>query len=195
MIKMMRIITGSAKGIRLKTLEGDATRPTSERVKEAVFSMIQFDIEDRKILDLFSGSGQMSLEALSRGASSAVMIDKSPDAVKIMEDNAQKSKLYSKCNIKRMDYLDYIRRNHGERFDIIFLDPPYASHFYRPALRALIDADMLKPSSMIVCESGENEIFDGDHEISSRFKVYKQSRYSKTLITILMLADGVTDDE
>ena len=76
----MRIITGSAKGIRLRTLEGDATRPTAERVKEAVFSMIQFDIEGRSVLDLFAGSGQMGLEALSRGAASATMVDKSRDA-------------------------------------------------------------------------------------------------------------------
>lgn len=182
---MMRIITGSAKGIRLKTLEGDATRPTSERVKEAVFSMLQFDIEGRRVLDLFSGSGQMALEALSRGASFAVMIDQNKDAVRIMEENALKTKLYDRCQTVRSDYLDYIRRHHGERFDLVFLDPPYAAHCYRPALQALCQYQLLKPTALIVCESGEEEIFEGDSALASRFSVVRSSRYSKTYITVL----------
>ena len=182
----MRIITGKAKGVNLKTLEGDTTRPTSERVKEAVFSMLQFDIEGRRVLDLFAGSGQMGLEALSRGADSAVLIDKSADAVKIIQENALKCKLYPSCEIRRFDYLDYIKRNRGEKFDIIFLDPPYALKFYAPALRNLLDCNMLKPSSLIVCESGEEEIFDGDSELADKYVIFKQSRYSRSYITILM---------
>ena len=151
---MMRIITGSAKGIRLKTLEGDATRPTSERVKEAVFSMIQGDIEDREVLDLFCGSGQMALEALSRGASHAVAVDKALPAIKIITENAEKTKLISKCTIVRDEYLGFIKRNRGRKFDIVFLDPPYASGYYSIALKAMLDNDMLKPSTMIICESG-----------------------------------------
>ena len=100
---MMRIITGKAKGIRLKTLEGNATRPTSERVKEAVFSMIQMDIEGREVLDMFSGSGQMALEALSRGAIGAVMLDRSPDAIKIITENAQKTALWHKIDSEDSD--------------------------------------------------------------------------------------------
>ena len=181
----MRIITGSAKGIRLKTLEGDATRPTAERVKEAVFSMLQFDIEGRRILDLFSGSGQMALEALSRGASSAVMVDMNRDAVKIIEENALKAKLYPQCKIWRMDYMDYIRRNHGETFDIVFVDPPYAAKLYRPVLQALLQYKMLKPTTLIVCESGTGEIFDGDETLAAQFELVKSTQYSKTYITIL----------
>ena len=182
---MIRIITGKAKGIRLKTLEGDATRPTSERVKEAVFSMIQMDIEGREVLDLFSGSGQMALEAISRGAASAVMLDKSPMAVKIITENAEKTKLISRCDIRRDDYLDYIRRNRGRKFDIVFLDPPYASGYYTIALRSLFENEMLKPSTMIICESGEDTIFENDTELIKNFEVVKQSRYSKIYITIL----------
>ena len=192
---MMRIITGSAKGIHLKTLEGETTRPTAERVKEAVFSMLQFDIEGRRVLDLFAGSGQMSLEALSRGASSATLIDKSMDAVKIIEDNAKKCKLYDLCVIRRQDYMDYLKRNRGEKFDIVFLDPPYALHFYAPALRALLENDMLKPTSLVVCESGENEIFDGDSALENSFSLFKQSKYSRTFITILKLKVNDGDDE
>ena len=182
---MMRIITGCAKGIRLKTLEGDATRPTSERVKEAIFSMIQMDIEGRDVLDLFSGSGQLALEALSRGASSAVMLDRSPQAVKIINENAEKTKLSHKCNIRREDYIDYIRRSKGKKFDLIFLDPPYASGYYIIALNGLIEYDMLKPSTMIICESGEDTIFANDETLSSKFEIVRQSRYSKSYITIL----------
>ncbi|MBE6576644.1 MAG: 16S rRNA (guanine(966)-N(2))-methyltransferase RsmD [Ruminococcaceae bacterium] len=186
---MMRIITGTAKGIRLKTLEGDTTRPTAERVKEAVFSMLQMDIEGREVLDLFSGSGQMALEALSRGASSAVMLDSSPAAISVITENANKTKLISKCTIRRTDYLDYIKRNRGKKFDIVFLDPPYASGYYKIALRALIDSDMLKNTSLIVCESGEDTIFGGDEQLAKAFCVVKQSRYSKTFITVISPAE------
>ncbi len=182
---MMRIITGKAKGIRLKTLEGDTTRPTAERVKEAVFSMLQMDIEGREILDLFSGSGQMALEALSRGASHAVMIDRSPLAVKVITENAEKTKLLSQCTIKKEDYLDYIRRNKGKKFDIVFLDPPYLSGYYNIALKALLDNEMLKPSTLIVCESGEQDIYGDNKELSLLFNIIKQSRYGKICISII----------
>lgn len=180
----MRIITGSAKGIRLRTLEGDATRPTAERVKEAVFSMIQFDIEGRSVLDLFAGSGQMALEALSRGAASATLVDKSRDAIAIIRDNAAKAKLADKCAIFQSDYLDFIRRSAGKQYDIIFLDPPYALKMYKPALEAMLKSSILKPTSLIICESGEDAVFDGDSELASRFEIEKQTKYSKTYITI-----------
>lgn len=182
---MMRIITGSAKGIRLKTLEGETTRPTSERVKEAVFSMLQFDIEGRRVLDLFAGSGQMALEALSRGASAAVLIDKSKDAIRIIEENTKKTKFSNQAQIICSDAMDYIRRYHGEPFDLVFLDPPYAAHFYRPALQALREYRLLKPTTLIVCESGAEEIFDGDTALAVSFTVARSSRYSKTYITVL----------
>lgn len=183
---MMRIITGKARGIRLNTLAGDETRPTAERVKEAIFSMIQFDLEGREVLDLFSGSGQMGLEAISRGAAHAVMIDRSSDAIKIIEGNATKTKLLSDCTIRRADALDFIRRNRGNRYDIIFLDPPYASDLYRKSLEALLEADMLKPTTMIICESDTDQIFGDDECLASRFEIKKTSKYSKTVITVLV---------
>ena len=89
----MRVITGSARGAKLKTLEGLATRPTSDRVKEAIFNIIQFDIEGRRVLDLFGGSGQLAIEALSRGADYAVLVDQSAEAVKVIKDNLKKGKI------------------------------------------------------------------------------------------------------
>lgn len=181
---MMRIITGKAKGIKLKTLEGEATRPTAERVKEAIFSMIQMDIENREVLDLFSGSGQMALEAISRGALHAVMLDNSPLAIKVITENAEKTKLISQCSIKKEDFLDYIRRNRGKKFDIVFLDPPYTSGYYGIALRALIDNEMLKPTTLIICESGDTDIF-GNNDVAEYFKIIKQSRYGRICISII----------
>lgn len=182
---MMRIITGKARGVRLDTLEGVETRPTAERVKEAVFSMLQFDIEGRSVLDLFSGSGQMALEALSRGASEAVLIDKSKNAMRVIEKNAEKCRLTNMCKIINSDALDYIRRNKGKKFDIIFLDPPYASGFYQPVLNALYVNDMLKPTSIIVCESDFGELLEGDCKLKELYSVKKSSKYSRTVITLL----------
>ena len=181
----MRIITGKAKGIRLVTLEGEATRPTAERVKEAVFSMLQFDIEGRRVLDLFAGSGQMALEAVSRGAREAVLVDKSKDAVSIINKNIAKTKLVEECKVFCIDWADYIRRFGTEKFDIIFLDPPYAAGLYAPALSALLTAGMLKPTSLIVCESDSAEIFAKNESLKASFKEVKVSRYSKTVITVL----------
>ena len=185
----MRIITGKAKGIRLKTLEGDTTRPTAERVKEAVFSMLQFDIEGREVLDLFAGSGQLGLEALSRGAAHAVLVDRSKDAIKIIEENANKTKLFPNCTIKLSDAVDYLRRNCGIKFDIVFLDPPYAAGLYAPILRSMIEHQTLKQTSLIVCESDTDAIFAGDAMLADLFVVQKTSRYSKTVINILSLKE------
>lgn len=182
---MMRIITGTAKGIRLKTLEGDSTRPTSERVKEAVFSMLQGDVEDREVLDLFAGSGQMGLEALSRGAAHATLCDKSPQAISVITENAKKTKLISNCTIRKCDYSDALRNNMGKKFDIVFLDPPYASGYYCIALDNMLKDDVLKPTSLIICESDTDEIFRDNKSLAERFKIVKQTRYSRTFITIL----------
>lgn len=186
----MRIITGSAKGIKLTTLDGDNTRPTSERAKEGIFSMLQFDIEGRSFLDLFGGSGQMALEALSRGASSATIVDRSNEAVKIIRTNAQKTRLADRCNIVCEDYAEYIRHSSGAKFDLVMLDPPYALDLIRPALRGLVDKDMLKPGSYIVCESGEEDIFGNDSELRAKFEVLKKTRYGIAYFTLLKPAEG-----
>ena len=182
---MMRIITGRARGVRLATLEGEATRPTTERVKEALFSTIQFDIEGRSVLDLFAGSGQLALEALSRGAAYAVMTDKSKEAFKILKTNAEKTKLIDDCDIFNCDYKEYITKNRGRKFDIIFVDPPYAQKLYASVLSSLLDAEMLKSTSLVICESGDGDVFLGNSALESRFEVIKNARYSHSYITIL----------
>ena len=181
---MMRIITGRAKGIRLETLEGVATRPTSERLKEALFSSLQFDIQDRSILDLFSGSGQLALEALSRGAAHAVMIDRSKDAVQIIKQNANKTKLADMCEVHNCEFKEYILKNKGKKFDIIFIDPPYAAGLYDECLSLLLSCDMIKPSTLIVCESETEDLLADNSALKEQLDVFKQARYGRACICI-----------
>ena len=124
----MRVITGTARGRRLKELEGTETRPTTDRVKEALFSVIQFDIPGSRVLDLFGGTGQLGIEALSRGAKSAVFVDAREDACKLIRENLKRTRLQEDARVVRSDYLDYLSRCR-EQYDIIFLDPPYAEVF------------------------------------------------------------------
>lgn len=183
---MMRIITGRARGIKLNTLEGENTRPTSERAKEAVFSMLQFDIEGREVLDLFAGSGQMGLEAVSRGAASATFVDKSHDAAKVISQNIDKTKLSEFCRVFNSDVQDFIRVTRGrKKYDIVFIDPPYALRAVSPTLKALLDGEMLKPTSIIVCESEEAYIFENDTVLGEKFEIIKKAKYGMANITIV----------
>ena len=184
----MRVITGKAKGIQLKTLQGEATRPTSDRVKEAVFSMIQFDVEERTVLDLFSGSVQLAIEAVSRGAREAVLVDKSKDAISVIRENITKTKLSSQCTVYQSDSIDFIKRIAGKQFDIVFLDPPYAGHLYCPVLRSMLENNILKSSTLIICESGDEHLFDDDKALEDNFVIEKHSKYGNTYITILKIA-------
>lgn len=183
----MRIITGSARGTKLMTLAGDdVTRPTAEMVKEAIFSMIQFDIEGRRVLDLFAGSGQLGLEALSRGAASATLSDISKEACEIVKKNAQKTHLYEKCRVLNSDYKTVIRGFRGrEKFDIVFLDPPYASNFISDAIEQLCNADALASGAVIVCESNNPSPYSPEG-----FTVRRFTRYSKTYVTLLEKESG-----
>ncbi len=178
----MRIITGSAKGVKLFTLNGeDITRPTAERVKEALFSMIQFDIEGRRVLDLFAGSGQLGLEALSRGAASATFVDSSKSAVEIIKKNAEKTKLIDRARILNADYKAVIKSFAGkEQFDIVFLDPPYAGDSVKNAIHAMLKADLFAQGALLVCESDRDKPFTAEGFVEKRF-----ARYGKTYLTYL----------
>lgn len=185
---MMRIITGRFKGKRLDTLPGDETRPTSERVKEAVFSSIQFSVAGRRVLDLFAGSGQMGLEALSRGAEAAMFVDASPDAIAIVKRNAEKCGVFSDCRYAITDYRSYLRKSRGrDLWDLIFIDPPYRLGCVPDALRRILEAGCAAADCLLVCESGEGDVFGGDEALAARFELVKEARYSITYITILRL--------
>ena len=120
----MRVITGSARGKRLAVLEGEAVRPTTDRVKEALFNIIQFQIEGRRVLDLFAGSGQLGIEALSRGASEAVFVDCAKESIAVITKNVENCGLAGQARIVQTDYASYLARRDGT-FDLVFLDPPY----------------------------------------------------------------------
>lgn len=188
---MMRIITGSARGTKLKTLEGDSTRPTAERVKEAVFSMIQFDIEGRRVLDLFAGSGQMGLEALSRGASGAVFVDSNREACDVVRYNIAKTHFEDKSTVRCGDYAAYIRTAPAsERFDIVFIDPPYDSHLPDRSLAKLLASPLLAEGAVIVMETG-NEF---DASAYPEVETLRKAKYAKTTY-ITVLRKKESDDE
>lgn len=188
---MMRIITGSAKGKKLVSLEGDATRPTSERIKEAVFSSIQFDVEGRRVLDLFAGSGQMGLEALSRGAAKATFIDLSREAMDIVKQNARATGFFEVSHFLVSDWRNYIRKASGrEQYDLVFIDPPYAMECCVDAAAYLAKTELIIPGTIVVLESGEEEISLDDPRLAG-YRVIKSTHYGKkTFVNILFYEGG-----
>ncbi len=188
----MRIITGKARGVRLAPLSGDATRPTSERAKEAVFSMLQFQISGAVVLDLFAGSGQMGLEALSRGAGKAVLCDLSREAVAVIKTNIEKTRLSEGCEVICADYQSAILRLSGkECFDMVFIDPPYAKGYVPNALSMLVRHGLLADGAKLICETAaEQDVFGEDESLSNFLEIIKQVRYGAAVITVLQFQKG-----
>ncbi len=182
----MRIITGSARNTQLETLSGEeTTRPTAERVKEAVFSAMQFDIAYTSFLDLFAGSGQMGLEALSRGATRAVLVDASPEAIAVIKSNAKKCRLFEKCRIVNYRYDEYLRgftRSGEPPFDIIYVDPPFGDRIYCDVLRHLAASGACGPDTRIIVESETPDLFGGDTKITAMYETQKVSHYGRIYI-------------
>lgn len=176
----MRVIAGSAKGTVLKTPDGMATRPTSDRVKEAMFSIIQYDIPGSKVLDLFGGTGQLGIEALSRGASSAVFVDAADSACKLIKENLKKAKMENQSRVVRSDYLTFLK-NCRDQFDIILLDPPYIEIFLENSLYLITEIDILQTNGIIVTERPVEKELPWDFPGFSRSRDYK---YGKTVLTI-----------
>ena len=154
--KALRIISGKARGTKLNTLEGIETRPTLDRVKESLFNILQNRIYASKILDLFAGSGAIGLELLSRGAKEAILCDNSYKAVQIIKENVIKTHFEDQTKIINNDYKNTLDMLKDEKFDIIFLDPPYESQFDIQAIKIIIDNDMLSKEGIIILET-DNE--------------------------------------
>ena len=176
----MRVISGRARGVNLKTPEGLQTRPTADRVKEAVFSILQFDLPGTKVLDLFGGTGQLGIEAISRGANCAVFVDSSEKACALIKENLRRCKMENEGSVVRCDYLEFLARNR-ENFDIILLDPPYAEVFLENAIKKISEIDILKSGGIIVAERPVEKPLDVVLPGFSRSKDYK---YGKTIITV-----------
>ncbi len=186
---MMRIITGRARGTKLATLEGDSTRPTSERAKEAIFSSIQFELADREVLDLFAGSGQMGLEALSRGAAHATFVEKNKNAARIIEQNISKAHMEDCSTLVCSDAFELLRtQKNCKKYDLLFLDPPYAQISPAELIMRVYSANILRTGALCVIESGEELVLEA-HELKSVFCLVKKAKHGIAYITILKLLE------
>ena len=187
----MRIISGKARGTKLYTLDGTATRPTLDRVKESLFNIIQNDTEDSTVLDLFSGSGAIGLEFLSRGAKRAVLCDSSKDAIKIIKQNVQKTHFEEKVEVYNMEFTKLVERLQNQKFDIIYIDPPYATDFIKISLEKIIEYELVNENTKIIVETDDetrilNQIEKMDVEITDKRKYGRATiiflKYRKTQI-------------
>ncbi len=173
----MRVITGSQRGRKLLTLEGNDVRPTTDKVKESIFNIIQFDVPDAKIIDLFAGSGQLGIEALSRGAKSCVFVDSSAKSIAVVEENLKITSFREKAKTVRSDSLSYLDRV-IEKYDIALLDPPYKAGLMEDAIERV--APHIEENGVIVCETGSEEVLPEnlDGFTSKRYK------YGKIALTV-----------
>lgn len=175
----MRVITGTARGRRLKELTGLETRPTTDRVKEGIFNIIQFDIEGRKVLDLYAGTGQLGIEALSRGAASAVFVEQRREAVSLIKENLKVTNLEANTKVICGDASAFLAST-KEKFDLIFIDPPFAANLWKNAISYISEFDILSDHGIIVCESPFGQEMP---EVSPPYYQRRTYRYSKTKIT------------
>lgn len=181
----MRIISGLNKGTKLYTLSSNDTRPTLDRVKESLFNILQPNIKNSKILDLFAGSGALGLEALSRGASYSVFCDFSRDAVKIIKQNIQKTKQEDKSIIVNNDYSKCIEElyNKNEKFDIIFLDPPYKGNYLIDSINKILQYNLLSEDGIIIAETDNEKIIENIRKLE--INVYDIRKYGRAILIFL----------
>ncbi len=176
----MRVITGTARGRRLNELKGNETRPTTDKVKESIFNIIQFDIEGRHVLDLFAGTGQLGIECLSRGAERATFVDARSDAVRLIRENLKVTELADRATVLTADYATMLSAA-KEKYDLIFLDPPYETKLLDRSLELISQFDILREHGIIVCESPQDKTLP---ELSEPYSKYREYRYGKIKITV-----------
>lgn len=178
----MRIIAGTARSLPLKTVEGMSTRPTTDRIKETLFNMLQSEVSGSYFLDLFAGSGQMGLEAISRGAAYSVFVDNNKKAVACIEDNIRFTKFDKECRVYASDSLSALRAMEGRyQFDIIFMDPPYNQEIEKEVLRYLASSSLLKEDTTIIVEASLETKFDYLEELGfslRKLKTYKTNAHA-----------------
>ena len=182
--KKMRIIGGTARGTKLYTLNGENTRPTLDRVKESLFNIIQNEIIDANVLDLFSGSGAIGLETVSRGARKSILCDKEKQAIEIIRKNVQKTHMEQKVEIYNLDFKKILKEKIKEKQDIIFLDPPYKTDYIAQALELIYEEQLIDAQSIIIIETDEEEriIKNIDNE---KFEIYDKRKYGRAYLIFL----------
>ena len=183
----MRVISGLARGTKLKTIENISTRPTLDRVKESLFNILQDKIKNTIVLDLFAGSGALGIEALSRGAKKAYFCDKNPDAIKVIRDNLNKTNLITRATIFNCDYLNAIRKI-DEKLSIVFLDPPYKLDLAVKSINELLRCDLLTNDSLIIIET--DEIFRDIEEVQKieNIEIIDTRKYGRANLIFIKLS-------
>lgn len=180
----MRIISGKARGTKLYTLEGIETRPTLDRVKESIFNIIQNNIEDANVLDIFAGSGAIGLEMLSRGAQKAVLCDKSKSAIEIIKKNIEKTHMQDQVELYNSDFKECIQKVQNQKFDLIYIDPPYNTNYIFQALKQIIELDIIKEDSLIILETDDEvRILKEIEEIN--IEVIDKRKYGRATVIFL----------
>lgn len=179
---MMRVIAGSARSLKLKTIEGEGTRPTTDRIKETLFNMLSVDIERSRFLDLFSGSGAIGIEALSRGAKEAVFVENNKKAAECIKDNLKHTKLFDKGRLMQKHVLTALEmlEREGEPFDYIFMDPPYNQLLEKQVLEFLEDSKLVDEYTMIIVEASQDTDFsylDDMDYVLTKEKKYKTNKH------------------
>jgi 16S rRNA (guanine966-N2)-methyltransferase len=188
----MRVIAGTAKRLPLKTVSGNGTRPTTDRIKETLFNMIQDDLYDARFLDLFAGSGGIGIEALSRGAREAVFVEKNKEACSCIRHNLEFTKLASKGTLLSMDVMAALHKLSGKGpFDLIFMDPPYQEGWERQVLAGLTEAGLLHEDTLVIVEAALKTSFDYLEEIG--FELIKRKEYKTNAHLFLQLAKGADE--
>lgn len=178
----MRVISGKARGRRLKEPLGRDIRPTTDKVKESIFNILQFDIEGRRVLDLFAGTGQLGIEALSRGAAGAVFVDASPKALALVRENLKIADVAENAEVYQAESVSFLSHT-PRKFDLVFLDPPYDTPLLEQALNAVFQFDILKPNGIILCESRENQNIPSPVGPYSLYRTYRYGQISLAVIT------------
>ena len=173
----MRVITGAARGRRLLEPQGMAVRPTTDMVKEAMFNIIQFDIEGRRVLDLFAGTGQLGIECLSRGARECVFVDESARSVRLVRENLERCNMSAR--VEQTDSIAFLSR--AGKFDLILLDPPYDSNLLENALEVIRNVDIVNDGGIVVCESRKEKILP---ELAAPYRRALERSYGKVRLTV-----------
>ena len=176
----MRIISGSARGRKLRELQGMDTRPTTDKVKESLFNIIQFDLEGRRVLDLFGGTGQLGLEALSRGSAHCTFVEQRRDAAALIRENLKLTGFSDRARVVQGEAISFLA-SCRERFDIIFLDPPYQSGLLEQSLEKIVQFDILQEHGIMICESAADWCLP---PLSAPYEGGREYRYGKTKLTV-----------
>lgn len=174
----MRVITGTARGRKLKEPAGFEIRPTTDQVKEAMFNIAQFDVEGRRVLDLFGGTGQLGIEAASRGAGSVTIVDAARDSIRLIRENVATVGLKN-IRVVQADSIGFLRM--GEKYDLIFIDPPYDSDLAEKALKTIKEIDILSEGGIIICETRRETALP---QLDKPYFLRKEYRYGKVKLTV-----------